>query len=601
MKVSCPTCDSQYNIADDKVVGRKVKVRCKSCGGQILVDGTTPAPDESKNTTQEDDDDATRVFTSEERKAFDIEHADVTTAPAETPHVTTPDAQKTELIWSVNVSETDERSLTTEQLVTAYLAGELDGEVFVWHDGLADWALIPDTLELKAPLAAAKAKAGSKPTDSKPKTESPEAATAKPTGALAATTQVLPKKPLSTLGSGFVAPKVAKEPLTEKKTAARASMAKRPQSAHDIFAAAADQTGQDVDLTVPREEEQKKTGARNESSVLFSLDALKAGIVSTPATSPQNKGGPGRKGPPVAPRKKLEDIMSEAAAKPIVAPAVTGPLMLSSNQALLTAPAPPPPKPEPKPVVVAEPQPTLNTSTPTATPTKVEPQKKKRTALIAGAALAAVVTCIGIAIAVSGGNNKDVQTAASTSPSLSAAVAVASSPEPLKPVATAPATTEEKTPEAVASTSAEPTKPEAPVAVANAGKNGVSSSTSSANAGAKKEETKKDTVKKEEKKADAAPAAPAAAGAFNVGAAKQALAVAASQATICKKPDGPTGTGKATVTFAPSGRATTAVISGGSFGGTTVGGCISNVFKRAKVPPFEGAPVTVSKSFTITL
>jgi hypothetical protein len=95
------------------------------------------------------------------------------------------------------------------------------------------------------------------------------------------------------------------------------------------------------------------------------------------------------------------------------------------------------------------------------------------------------------------------------------------------------------------------------------------------------------------------PAAPSAAGPFSKASAISALGSASSAASSCKKPGGPTGSGKVQVTFAPSGRVTTAAVQGGSFAGTAVGGCVAAVFRRAKVPPFSGSPVTVSKSFTI--
>ncbi|HEY1537275.1 MAG TPA: hypothetical protein VGF76_24810, partial [Polyangiaceae bacterium] len=107
----------------------------------------------------------------------------------------------------------------------------------------------------------------------------------------------------------------------------------------------------------------------------------------------------------------------------------------------------------------------------------------------------------------------------------------------------------------------------------------------------------------ETKKPDApavAPApAPAADGAaFDKGAAVTALGAAAANAASCKKPDGPTGSGKVSVTFAPSGRATMTNV-GGAFAGTEVGGCVARLFRSAKVPAFAGDPVTVSKSFSI--
>jgi hypothetical protein len=86
---------------------------------------------------------------------------------------------------------------------------------------------------------------------------------------------------------------------------------------------------------------------------------------------------------------------------------------------------------------------------------------------------------------------------------------------------------------------------------------------------------------------------------FDTGAAKAALAAASSSAASCKTDDGPTGPGKVQVTFAPTGRATSANVIEGSFGGTSVGGCVAKIFRNAKVPAFSGDAVTVSKSFTI--
>jgi hypothetical protein len=86
---------------------------------------------------------------------------------------------------------------------------------------------------------------------------------------------------------------------------------------------------------------------------------------------------------------------------------------------------------------------------------------------------------------------------------------------------------------------------------------------------------------------------------FDTGAAKAALSSAAANASACKQPDGPSGAGKVQVTFAQSGRATTATIVSGPFSGTAVGGCVARAFRGASVPAFSGDPVTVSKSFSI--
>jgi len=96
----------------------------------------------------------------------------------------------------------------------------------------------------------------------------------------------------------------------------------------------------------------------------------------------------------------------------------------------------------------------------------------------------------------------------------------------------------------------------------------------------------------------APPEAPPA-GPFSKAAAGTALGAAVNQASACRKPGDPSGTASVTVTFAPSGRVTSATISGPPFAGTPTGGCIAATLRRARVPAFEGEKVTVTKSVVI--
>ncbi len=87
--------------------------------------------------------------------------------------------------------------------------------------------------------------------------------------------------------------------------------------------------------------------------------------------------------------------------------------------------------------------------------------------------------------------------------------------------------------------------------------------------------------------------APDALPAFDRDAAKSALDVAAVQAAACgSTPDAQTV--RVGVTFAPSGRATTALIEGNTpLKGTTIGSCIARAMRTAQVPAFDGGLVTV--------
>ncbi|HEY6728471.1 MAG TPA: hypothetical protein VI197_30885 [Polyangiaceae bacterium] len=92
-----------------------------------------------------------------------------------------------------------------------------------------------------------------------------------------------------------------------------------------------------------------------------------------------------------------------------------------------------------------------------------------------------------------------------------------------------------------------------------------------------------------------APAPAPALPAFDAEAAKHALGASARAASSCRKGDDPTGTAEVIVTFAPSGRVTSANVNGAPYAGTRTGGCIAATLRGATVPPFAGNHLTVRK------
>lgn len=86
---------------------------------------------------------------------------------------------------------------------------------------------------------------------------------------------------------------------------------------------------------------------------------------------------------------------------------------------------------------------------------------------------------------------------------------------------------------------------------------------------------------------------------FDSGAAKVALSIAEAHAAGCRGVGDPSGTARVVVTFAPSGRATQATISGPPFVGTPAGSCIASKFRTLAVRPFQGEHVTVTRTVVI--
>jgi hypothetical protein len=517
----------------------------------------------------------------------------------------------------VNLSETDSRTMSASEILAAHGRGELK-DAFVWKDGMTDWRPLLEVPEL-ASLVRSKGK----------RSDSPPARGASGSAAYADT-----------------APDAAKP-------AARVASARG--GTQDLFGA--------VDKAGSEEEAQhahaadanpKLTGARNENSVLFSLDALKAGLtgasnapIAKPSTKPLTAFMPKAPAPPSPGARnrdrQLDDVMNIGG----------GGLMFSlgGDQAtLLTAPAPvEPPKPKPKPV---EPAPA-----PAAPPTSAPPVETSAEAAAAAAqaavaaaltsappplpqaqaqttklilmmgGLLGVLTIVGISVAFvlgrksAGGDQvaraesqgvpmastpaapvqrtEPAALAAAPAPGSAVPMAAAVAPAPLQPAnalagAAAPAGAR-KVGDKPDKATAKAEKAEPPPASDNPGRSLMDAIRPP---GVPEKPEKAEAPKDEPKKVEAAPKAPS--GGFDKGAAVAALNSASGGAVACKRPDGPTGTGRVTVTFAPSGRATNAVVSGGSFPGTSVGGCVASVFRRARVPAFTGDPVTVSKSFTIS-
>jgi len=98
MKITCQSCQSKYNVADEKVQGKIVKIRCRKCGATIVVNGT--GGDAAANGA-----------------AAAAENGAVTAASG--------DVQ-----WHVNVSDTDQRTMSLPELVDAYNAGVVTQEMF---------------------------------------------------------------------------------------------------------------------------------------------------------------------------------------------------------------------------------------------------------------------------------------------------------------------------------------------------------------------------------------------------------------------------------------------------------------------------------------
>lgn len=199
MKISCQACGAKYTIADEKVQGKIAKIRCKRCAATIVVNGPGTAAAESSDSGGGSHDGQGAVYT-------------------------------------VNLAENDQRTMTLDEVIRAHQDGLVTGETYVWAEGMDDWlplASIPA-------LAAAISGRGSSP-DSPPEAGS---------------------VPAARLDGGRV----------------RVDLFGDVDRAGSVDERGAGAGAEDPSATM--------TGARNEQSVLFSLQTLGGGSsTASPATA----------------------------------------------------------------------------------------------------------------------------------------------------------------------------------------------------------------------------------------------------------------------------------------------------------------------------
>lgn len=529
MKITCDSCGAKYTIADEKVQGRRVKVRCKNCKANILVDGTSGGAPDALAATEAGNLPAVSlgpaIPASQSSPAAGA-------GPASRSSLTKTTKKNT---WSVNLTDDDSREMTTEELVAAWKEGLVTAEAYVWKEGMGDWKPVLEVPELKLRL---KALTPTPPAVSPARPAAPplKASTPKPAPTRATTTAQ--KREDLFGGADFAKPPVKKEPEP---------------------APEADAQG---------------TGARNESSVLFSLDAL--------TTKPAEKE---KKDDPVA------DLFGGSLGGGMSP--LGGGGLLTSTPDLLTAPAQVPP--------------TASTSGAAAAHSPAPSSGSNKTLLVALLLLGVAVLGGGAYFALSGNADQEAQAQAlaeaEEKAKAEAEAKLQAAEEERKRVEEQLKKAEEerkrleeekkKAEEALQAAENEKKEEEEEDKKEPAASTGSTASRPSTSTGSSSSST---TKKAAETKA---PAAASGGSAFDTAAARTALANAAAQVNSCKQAGDPAGSGRVQVTFAPSGRVSNAELVSGPFGGSRIGGCVVSKFRQAKVPAFSGAPVTVARSFSI--
>jgi predicted Zn finger-like uncharacterized protein len=228
VKISCPTCSAKYSVADEKIQSRLAKIRCRKCSSTIVIDGmTSPA----------------KVYVGDAGAAISPSGPpqDMEASPGSGrggPSGSAPGGADpvgpAQDEYAVDIADNDQRNMTIHQIVGAYNEGLITADTYIWKEGMADWQTLGEVREVASALHAA------------------------------------------------ARPAVAAQPAAVRRG--------NHNSSADLFGRIHTAGGED-DITTSAPEAAPAmtagTGARNESSVLFSLSAL----TGSPAAAVAPTGG----------------------------------------------------------------------------------------------------------------------------------------------------------------------------------------------------------------------------------------------------------------------------------------------------------------------
>jgi predicted Zn finger-like uncharacterized protein len=127
MKFYCEQCNTKYSIAEEKVRGKVLKVRCKSCGNIITVrDPEAPTP-------------AAQDPVASSRPG-------PPKAPGASPRIP-------QTNWYYSVNGQSSAAMDLEVLKGRYETGELGDESYVWHESIIEWKPVREVDIFESALA----------------------------------------------------------------------------------------------------------------------------------------------------------------------------------------------------------------------------------------------------------------------------------------------------------------------------------------------------------------------------------------------------------------------------------------------------------------
>jgi predicted Zn finger-like uncharacterized protein len=138
MQFACENCSTRYAVPDDKIAGKRVRTRCRTCGAEILIEGRPSSPPTAGGGSAVPNRQRAERLTG---SAFttDPTGAQFAQAARRVPTTRATPVARDDGQWTVALGPNDRRKMTTPEIVEAYAAGSVSSLTPIWKDGMDRW------------------------------------------------------------------------------------------------------------------------------------------------------------------------------------------------------------------------------------------------------------------------------------------------------------------------------------------------------------------------------------------------------------------------------------------------------------------------------
>lgn len=138
MKFSCDSCQTRYSIGDDKVRGKVLKIRCKTCGNIVVVREQLPTVQAETSGYAAPQ----MVASAGNGPSLSLSTSSSTSTSASSSASALPPAPHIE--WYVAIKGKQHGPASADDVARLYREGQLTERSYLWHDRLPAWTRLKE-------------------------------------------------------------------------------------------------------------------------------------------------------------------------------------------------------------------------------------------------------------------------------------------------------------------------------------------------------------------------------------------------------------------------------------------------------------------------